>query len=445
MNTCDYVNPRGIQYDDDLFSHVIYSNSLCIESDDEKTSINQQDLAFIDQLPIYCVFAHGKIISAAHIDVDDNLAYHVTSPTTAFFNLQRHQYVYDLSPLGSMLKCTNKLNDYNKFVIENPTGFLQTIFSPNFKMASSPISESDYELESALFSPPLFTTINKTLDFYENVERSPLRFGVIQLNSPTMDDEAFGLLNSIGTTLETKTHDDKMRRCINLAVSEYGKLTSKPDAEHQFVEMLKGQDFRCSLEQVVSTFGEGIYIMSTCSPLFLNITGAGLGKTIQYSSEEGIKTQLNNPLHSETIDKAVYAFNNDLERIVYSLNYRWMEMVQDQYSQNVDLNMAIPQVDVKRSKQYEDYSSPMFERGAESEETATQPDEETATQPDEDTSYMDEIGGARARAGKIKRLRKTRGRKSTNRGRKSTNRGRKSTNRRRAQSRRRSKYYPSRA
>jgi hypothetical protein len=432
MNTCDYVDPRGIQYDDDLFSHVIYNNSLCVQSDDEKTGVNQHDLGKASELPIYCVFAHGKIISDVHIDVDDDFAYHVTSSSAAFFNLQQRQYVYDLSPVGSLLKCTNKLNEYTKFVIDNPDGFLQTIFSPNFKLASSPTAESEHELESALFSPPLFTTINKTLDFYEDVERSPLRFGVIQLNKPTMNEEAVRFLSSIGTTLVTRTDEDKMRRCINLAVSEYGKLTNNPEAERQFVETLTRQHYRCSLEQVVSTFGPGIYIMSTCSPLLLNITGAGLGQTVPYSSEEGIKKPLKNPAQREIIDKAVYAFNNDLERIVYSLNYRWMEMVQ--HVQEVASDITIPQVDVRRSGQYEDYSSPMFERlhAEDEDETATQPDDEIAILPDEYT------GGASKRKRRQQKKTKRRQQKKTKR------RQQKTSNRRPTRAHRRSKYYPSR-
>ena len=374
MNSCDYVEPvreeRGIQYDDDLFSHTIYNNSLCIQSDDGKTATNIEDLGSVAELPIYCVFAHGKIISDVNIAVDDDFNYHVTTPPTTFFNLHRNQYIYDTAPLGSLLMCSPHLNEYFGHVINNPPGFLEILFSTNFKEVSAPIATGDFDLDSPLFSPPQFTTINKTLDFYEDVVKSPLRFGVVQLNKP-MDDEVVGILQSIGQRLITNTPEEKINRCFN--ISSY-KLTNNPEAEHAFIRHLHTHNFRCTLEELTTIFGPGIYIMSTCSPLNLVINGDGIGK-IHYSSEMGIKSKLKNPAHSIMVEKAVYAFNSDLESMVYNLNYRWLEMVQNKEA--IEIGTAFPQVDVKTGKMYPDVAD------------IKQDEDETGTQPDEDMSYMD--------------------------------------------------------
>jgi hypothetical protein len=357
MEQCNYVDPAraqiGIQYDTDLFSHTIYNNALCIQSDDEKTTINIADLEHVAQLPIYCVFAHGKTISDIDVsfvedEVNDELHYHITTPPSTFFNLQRHQYVYDTAPLGSLLMCSPHLNDYFGHVIDNPQEFTELLFSTNFKQVSAPIASGDFDLDSPLFSPPQFTTINKTLDFYENVVKSPLRFGIVQLNKP-IDEEVTGILKSIGTQLITNTEDEKMARCFNTTISEPGKLTNNPDAEIAFVEHLRSHKFRCTVEELTTTFGPGIYIMSTCSPLILTLKIEDIGN-IRYSSESGILSKLKNKTHSQIVDKAVYAFNSDLEAIVYNLNYRWVEMVQAKKTMKLTHNF--PHLDVQTSKEY---------------------------------------------------------------------------------------------
>ncbi len=356
MEQCNYVDParaeKGIQYDSDLFSHTIYNNSLCIQTDDEKNAINIEDLKHANELPIYCVFAHGKIISdvnVSFIDGDDDEIYqHIATPPSTFFNLQRHQYVYDTAPLGSLLMCSPHLNEYFGHVIDNPHEFVEILFSTNFKQVSAPLASGDFDLDSPLFSPPQFSTINKTLDFYENVVKSPLRFGIVQLNK-RIDDEVTEILRSIGTPLTTTSDEEKIARCFNTTISEPGKLTNNPEAEVAFVERMHTHNFRCTLEELTATFGPGIYIMSTCSPLSLTLNIEDIGK-IRYSSESGIMSQLKSPAHSSIVDKAVYAFNSDLEAIVYNLNYRWFEMVQAK--QAMKLTRHFPQVDVQTSKMY---------------------------------------------------------------------------------------------
>ena len=50
------------------------------------------------------------------------------------------------------------------------------------------------------------------------------------------------------------------------------------------------------------------------------------------------------------VEKAVYAFNSDLESMVYNLNYRWLEMVQNKEA--IEIGTAFPRVDVKTGKMY---------------------------------------------------------------------------------------------
>jgi hypothetical protein len=323
-----------------------------------------------------------------------------------------------------------------------------------------------------MFSPPLFSTINKTLDFYEDTVRSELRFGVVQLNKP-IDEEVYGMLSSVGTVLNTNTDEEKLNRCFNIAISEYGKLTNNPAAESQFVNMLTRQKFRCSLQQLTDTFGPGIYILSTCSPLALSIKGIGMGK-IKYSSEVGIKTALEHNDHKQMVDKVVYAFNNDLEQIVHNLNYRWLDMVRD--IPELEPAYTIPSIDVQMNKQYPNYAEAMFDREIVEQppkpyqepgddEIATQPDpdqsymeDEIATQPDPDQSYMEMEGGKRRITSKKQSRRqkqtkptltrkqtKPQARKQTKRQSRTRKQKSRRTNPRRARSLRRSKYYPSRA
>ena len=399
---CNYVEPAraqlGIQYDTDLFSHTIYNNALCIQSDDEKTTTNIADLQHVAELPIYCVFAHGKIISDVNVAVDDDFNYHIASPASTFFNLGRNQYLYDTAPLGSLLMCSPHLNEYFGHVIDNPQEFTELLFSTEFKNVSSPIATGNFDLDSPLFSPPQFTTINKTLDFYEDIVKSPLRFGIVQLNKP-IDDEVAGILKSIGTQLKTTTPEEKIARCFNTIISEPGKLTNNPYAEQEFVRHLQSREFRCSLEELTSIFGPGIYIMSTCSPLSLTLNIADIGK-IRYSSEVGISSKLKSPSHAQIVEKAVYAFNSDLEAIVYNLNYRWFEMVQNKEA--IQLDAKFPHVDVKTGKMYRGVADIR-------EESEQYDNDETGTEPDQE-DYQN-IGGKKKHTNKRKQTKKNKNHK----------------------------------
>jgi hypothetical protein len=289
---------------------------------------------------------------------------------------------------------------------------------------SAPIATGDFDLDSPLFSPPQFTTINKTLDFYEDVVKSPLRFGVVQLNKP-MDDEVVGILQSIGQGLITNTPEEKINRCFNISSN---KLTNNPEAEQAFIRHLHTHNFRCTLEGLTTIFGPGIYIMSTCSPLNLVINGDGIGK-IHYSSEMGIKSKLKNPAHSIMVEKAVYAFNSDLESMVYNLNYRWLEMVQNKEA--IEIDTAFPRVDVKTGKMYPNVAD------------IKQDEDETGTQPDEDMSYMDiDVNGGKKLDKKRKQSVKKR-KQSVKKQKRTRTRAHISNRRRLAH--RRSKRHPSRA
>ena len=91
-NSCNYVDPvkikQGKQYYSDLFSHITYDNSLCIQSDDDKTRINQIELKQPDSLPIYCIIAHGEINTNIDVSLDKDFKYHVTTPASTFFSLK---------------------------------------------------------------------------------------------------------------------------------------------------------------------------------------------------------------------------------------------------------------------------------------------------------------------------------------------------------------------
>ena len=171
-----------------------------------------------------------------------------------------------------------------------------------------------------------------------------------------------------------------MARCFNTSISEPGKLTNNPYAEQEFVRHLQSREFRCTLEELTSIFGAGIYIMSTCSPLSLTLNIADIGK-IRYSSEVGISSKLKSPSHAQIVEKAVYVFNSDLEAIVYNLNYRWFEMVQNKAE--IETSYAFPKLGVVTGQNYPRIANVPSDY------------DETETQPDE--SDYQNIGGKKKR------------------------------------------------
>lgn len=422
MEQCNYIDPirakLGIQYDDDLFSHTIFDNNLCIQSDDEKTVSNVSDLQHALSLPIYYVITHGLVSANINVKKDHKSTHHIRTQENAFFKLQPMQYVYDMSPIGSLLMCSPSLNDYVKRVIDHNDEFIDVLFSTNFKQVSMPLSSGDIDIDAPLFSPPQFSTINKRLRFYDDKTDSSLRFGIVQLNKE-MDDEVLSILSSIGTPLTTVTSDEKQLRCFNLGVSEPGKLTNNPDAEISFVNHMKMNNFRCSLEELTSMFGHGIYIMSTCTVLQVNIT-IDNKITVQYSSETGISPELQDKSQSKMVEKALYGFNNDLETIVYNLNYRWNEMVQ--HKNDVDMANEYPHVNVTTNDKFVKLREPLYYGNED--EISTQIDEdEISTQIDEDEiPNMDDVSG-----GKKKRLSRTKKRRFTKKQPKKTRKTKKHT------------------
>lgn len=406
MEQCNYVDQirskLGIQYDDDLFSHTIFDNHLCIQSDDEKTATNVTDLQHALSIPIYYVIAHGVIATNIKIKKDKKLNNHITVPESTFFKLQRTQYVYDTAPIGSVLMCTPALNDYVNQVINHPTEFVDALFSTNFKQVSSPVSGEDVDIDAPLFSPPQFSTINKRLRFYDDNVNSSLRFGIIQLNKE-MDDEVLSILSSIGTPSTTSTLEEKQLRCFNLIVSEPGKLTSNPDAEVAFVNHMKSNNFRCSLEELTSTFGHGIYIMATCTSLQVNIN-VNNQAIVQYSTETGMTPETIEPSHLKMVEKALYSFNSDLESVVYNLNYRWNEMVQ--HKEEVELATELPHLNVNTNARFSKLREPLnySQEDEEVEEDKIEDEAETATQPDEE-DYQN-IGGKKKKRKHPKKTRK---------------------------------------
>jgi hypothetical protein len=375
-NSCNYVDPvkikQGKQYYSDLFSHITYDNSLCIQSDDDKTRINKIELKQSDSLPIYCIIAHGEINTNIDVSLDNDFKYHVTTPASTFFRLKNQQYAYDISPIGGLMSCNNNLKQYIEYISENHIEYKKVLFGPNYKQFSTPlisVDEEDFDLDSALFSPPLYSTINKSLTFISAHEWSSIRFGIIQLNKPT-DEEVKGIINSIGQISRAKTIEEQTNRIMNMNISSFGKLTNNADAEEQFVNHLKMNNYKCSLEKLTDIFGKGIYIMATCSPLVLNINIQGK-ETVKYNSEMAITSKVKKTANLDVVDRALYAFNTDLQNMVNQLNYRWMEMVQH----NPDVKLKTPMLGPNVTPSKKHYAIADIREIDSGEETAT--DEET--------------------------------------------------------------------
>lgn len=353
MDKCDYVVPAmaktGKRYYKDLFSHVIYDNSLCIQSDAEKTTTNREELKQSDSLPIYCIIAHSEINTTINVSMDDNFKYHVSTPASTFFRLENQQYAYDISPIGGLMECNDNLKQYMEYIAENHSTYMKVLFSPNYTECSTPLVSDGFDLDSVLFSPPLYSTINKSLNFMSTHEWSTIRFGIVQLNKP-MDDEVKNVINSVGKISHATNVEEQKARMFNMSISQLGKLTNNPEAEKVFVEYLKTNNYNCTLEKLTSIFGKGIYIMATCSPLVLTINVKGK-EPVKYNSEMAITTKSKKkPANLELVDKALYAFNTDLQRMVYNLNYRWMEMVQD--NPVIQLKNTLPSANVTPSKKH---------------------------------------------------------------------------------------------
>jgi hypothetical protein len=226
---------------------------------------------------------------------------------------------------------------------------MKVLFSPNYKECSTPLVSEGFNLDSVLFSPPLYSTINKSLNFMSTRERSTIRFGIVQLNKP-MDEEVKNVINSVGKISHATNEEEQKARMFNMSISQFGKLTNNPEAEKVFVEHLKTNNYNCTLEKLTSIFGKGIYIIATCSPLVLTINVEGKDP-VKYNSEMAITSKSKKkPANIELVDKALYAFNADLQHMVYALNYRWMEMVQ--YNPRVELKNTFPSANVTPTKNH---------------------------------------------------------------------------------------------
>jgi hypothetical protein len=312
--------------------------------------------------------------------------------------------------------CSQVLNDYVKHVTTYSTEFVNVLFSTSFKQVSTPLSGGDIDIDAPLFSPPQFSTINKRLRFYNDKETSTLRFGIVQLNKE-MDDEVLSILSSIGTPSTTITPEEKQLRCFNLGVSEPGKLTNNPDAEIAFVNHMKTNNFRCSLEELTSTFGNGIYIMATCTALQVDINIDNKLSVKYNSSETGISPELKDQSHLKMVEKALYGFNSDLETIVYNLNYRWNEMVQ--HKEDIEMTNEFPHVDVRTNERFVELREPLNYSREDGDEIATQidEDEETPTEIDEDEPppNIDDVSGGKKKRRSQRKKRRPPTKKQTKR------------------------------
>jgi hypothetical protein len=436
MDRCNYVDPKrarlGILRENGVVSHVIYDNELCIQSDDEKTRLNIENLnkETVDELPIYCIISHGEIITDINVnvvkdkvvDVNGSVAvdkygnvlmkntYHINTPKTTFFNLQPSQYVYDTAPIGTSLACSSHLNKYiNRIVfnpavdrpeeIDKPNKFKNILFGRAFQSLSKSITLSTINFDAPMFSPPQYSTINKHLEFYDKKVNSSLRFGVVRLDKP-ITSEIKQALDSIGKPLTTNTEQEKQSRCLNIGI---GNITGNTDIEQRFVQHLYLNKFKCTLQELTTIFGPGIYIMATCSQLELKIKVNR--ETITYSSYSttGIKKHSspygrNVDVSKALIDKIVYAFNEDLEDIVRNLEYRWIEMVQhNNYNEDASFNNVQNNPGGK-------YGRIVDMDQEEEEETQTETETETE---DEDEEMSGNTGGKKKKKHTTKKRKQT--------------------------------------
>lgn len=160
-HTCEYVDAaiknNGIFKPSlNLVSHILTGNpvlevstktkrievlkdapSICMSTDTEKNTAIVSSMNNSDKLPIYMISCHGDIMP--HIvykkQADDGKlhVYRHDGVEPNFFNPAEGQFIVHTAPFGSVAISDESSDIYFKRIISSPAGFINTLFSPDFK------------------------------------------------------------------------------------------------------------------------------------------------------------------------------------------------------------------------------------------------------------------------------------------------------------------------
>ena len=365
IGRCDYrlkeQTVNGInhfEYGPNLFSHFIVGDQLnigkplCINNDPAKNAKNAETTAKILakelDLPVYVIVSHG--VFDITVKADDTVNKKTGKPEKHYYSpendnmytLGERQFIIHPAPLGTVMQGSAITVKNTNKIINNVDNFKSLILSDAFRKSvdidprtnDTEHYEHKYKFSSSLFSPPQYSTMNKYYQFEDSERTTTWRFGVIQANKSyegiTHDgvvmpkDYWLSMMGSVKYVVNNETA--KLNRTLNAAYP--GVFVSDVEKERKFVDVLKKNDYEIAESDMLSIFGDGIYVIANCSPILINITDMKTNKTVRIVDLKDI---------SGDVASIIKSVNKDVEVVVHELGYRWQEMVQNnEYKKRVN-------------------------------------------------------------------------------------------------------------
>jgi hypothetical protein len=360
IGTCEYrfeeLKRTGENKPDyeNIFSHFIHGSKttapLCINTDVEKNASNIQlsEKLFNNEkeLPIYLIIAHGlfdiDVITRNKINSAGQSETHYYNDDINTYRLGPEQFIIHPAPLGTAMdgnqltisntfKIFDRFEDLKKLIMSN--SFYTTIksspssytyrndtFDRPMKKTSDVTRVAPHKFNASLFSPPLYSTLNKTYYFNDKTDPATWMFGVVQVNKNydgmKLDGHEVGKetwMSMLGDINMPNISADRLLN--NLYPGVYNNATN----DKKFSDYLKAHKYIISEKELLNIYGDGIYIPLSCSPLFVNVINYETKKRFEMWEIKDIPQNLLN---------VIRAVNHDVNVIVQALNKRWEEMVQ---------------------------------------------------------------------------------------------------------------------
>jgi hypothetical protein len=361
IENCDYSSPEmrqsGKNYpeiDREIHGHIITGtpdveeSPFCMNTDLNKNEINTNTVRRILSgeliVPIYVLVCHGTYLMNVSMTTLENGETHYYPDSNSSYTLGQNQFVVNTTPFGSisMIGPTNARDMEQMFDAETQFKLLNTLFSDRFletfvyknTYAPSGRKRADGEdipieelAENSMYSPPLYEAFDKVCQF--NDAKRANYYGIYQLNK-----NYDGVHKSIPTehlfkypmSLPAGRKSDA--NCVLNSLIP-GIYVENQDAEREFVEYLKANDYKIRESEILRMFGDGIYIQQNCSPVYFTLNNTNNGDTISFVDDTHFRELTSNLWYGDTHLSIFKSICSELETIAYNLNLRWYEMVQD--------------------------------------------------------------------------------------------------------------------
>jgi hypothetical protein len=328
MGICTDTNIDGKNYG--INGNIINCllNNVCYIPDQEIDNNNIIDLMNNkDNLPVYIIQAHGSYIWGMDL-LDTTLFLNDNDDESFVFNNNRNTYIVDTTPLCAIQQTSKNDNINVKAISENTTHFKNELFSDQFNKIFDYKSNYNFgKLAEArnyfkfepILGPPKYSFPNKKLKFHDNNNIYEWDMGIYEAMDATKNIK---LKND--KDLDNKTLPDKIHRTWN-GHYNIDKLFSSKNQEkgarirNLILDSIKNNK-SIYLQQIVNILGDGIYVLLTCSKLYIQLDGDNLTPNKSNKSKISKKKKyINNKLYEIGI--------NTVNEFIHNLKYGWNNMV----------------------------------------------------------------------------------------------------------------------